>query len=247
MKTHSIIAANWKMNKTPSEGVKFFNKLNTILADVKDLTIIFGLPFTGLNSFSVEPPFFKAAQNCHWQDVGAFTGEISVPMIKDCGAKYVIVGHSERRCLFNEKDGEINLKIKSTLECRLKPILCIGETFEERKNNQTNNILEHQIKKALSNIDNIDDIIIAYEPVWAIGSGLSANEEQIKEAHLKIKDILLGLYHNSKDIPILYGGSVKPNNAKKLIGVTGVSGFLIGGASLDIDSFTSIINNTKII
>ena len=106
MKIHPIIAANWKMNKTPNEGAKFFDKLDNILADVKDLTIIFGIPFTGLNSFSVKSPFFKAAQNCHWQDDGAFTGEISVSMIEECGAKYVIVGHSERRSLFNEKDGE---------------------------------------------------------------------------------------------------------------------------------------------
>ena len=247
METHPIIAANWKMNKTPSEGVKFYNKLNTILSDIKDTTIILGLPFTGLNNFSVKSPFFKAAQNCYWEEQGAFTGEISVLMIKNCGAKYIIIGHSERRHFFNEKNEEINLKIKATLKSKLKPILCIGETLVERKKNQTNNILEYQLKKALNNVDNIDDIIIAYEPIWAIGTGLSANEDQIKEAHLKIKDILLGLYHNSKDIPILYGGSVKPNNAKKLIGVTGVSGFLIGGASLDIDSFTSIINNTKII
>ena len=242
-----IIAANWKMHKTPNESIKFYENLKSSCENLKNVEIILSVPFTSLSGFDAEPPFFKAAQNCHWEDSGAYTGEISVQMIKELGTKYVIVGHSERRHIFGEKNSHINLKIISIAKSGLKPIICVGETLSDRENNNTENVLQDQLKQALKNMKDIDNIIIAYEPVWAIGTGLTAGENQIKSAHLKIKEILLGLYPKSQDIHVLYGGSVKPKNAKNLIKVPGVSGFLIGGASLDVNSFISIIKNVNII
>jgi triosephosphate isomerase (TIM) len=246
MKHNPIVAANWKMHKTSNESKIFYNDLKDSCKQINNVQIILSVPFTSLNSFNAEPPFSKAAQNCHWEDSGAFTGEISVQMIKELGTQYVIVGHSERRHIFGEKNSDINLKIISISKYGLKPILCVGETLSDRENNNTEHVLEHQLERALKNMKEIDDIIIAYEPVWAIGTGLTADENQIKLAHLKIKEILLGLYPKSQDIPVLYGGSVKSKNAKNLIKVPGVSGFLIGGASLDVNSFISIINNVSI-
>ncbi len=240
-----IIAANWKMNKTPNEGIEFFDEIKSNFSGDEDITIIIGTAFTGLNSFSTAPPIFKAAQNCHWEQSGAYTGEISVDMIKNCGADYVILGHSERRHIFNETDKQINLKVKSVVDKGLNPILCVGETLSQREENITNETLKIQLYDALSGIHDIRNLTIAYEPVWAIGTGLTATEDQIKSAHLRIKEILFGLYPNSDDIPTLYGGSVNRNNAGSLIKVENVNGFLIGGASLKVDEFISIINNVK--
>ena len=245
MSIKPIIAANWKMNKTPNEGTEFFDEIKSNFSGSQDIIIIIGTAFTGLNSFPTLPPIFKAAQNCHWEQSGAYTGEISVDMIKDCGADYVILGHSERRHIFNETDNQINLKMRSVIDKGLKPILCVGETLLQRNENLTNKTLKIQLHAALSGFNSITNLTIAYEPVWAIGTGLTATEDQIKSAHLKIKEILFGLYPNSDDIPILYGGSVNQNNASSLIKVENVSGFLIGGASLKADEFKSIINNVK--
>ena len=245
MSIKPIIAANWKMNKTPKEGIEFFDEIKRNFSGNDKITIIIGTAFTGLNSFSTVPPIFKAAQNCHWEQSGAYTGEISVDMIKDCGADFVILGHSERRHIFQETDNQINLKIKTVLNRGLNPILCVGETLGQRNNNMTNSILETQLHKALNEVDNIRSLSVAYEPVWAIGTGLTANEDQIKSAHLRIKEILFGLYPNSDDIPILYGGSVNRNNASSLIKVKNVNGFLIGGASLKVNDFKSIIYEVK--
>ena len=242
-----IIAANWKMHKTPIESLKFYEDLKSSPENLINVEIILSVPFTSLSSFEAEPPIFKAAQNCHWEESGAYTGEISVQMIKEFGTKYVILGHSERRHIFGEKNRDINLKVVSVLKSGLKPILCVGETFSDRENNNTEKVLDSQLKQALKSIKDIDNIIIAYEPVWAIGTGLTADEKQIELAHLKIKEILFGLYPKSQHIHVLYGGSVKPKNAKNLIKVPGVSGFLIGGASLDVNSFISIIKNVNII
>ena len=247
MNFNPIIAANWKMHKTPNESVKFYENLKGSFENLINVEIILSVPFTSLSSFDAEPPIFKAAQNCHWEESGAYTGEISVQMIKEFGTKYVILGHSERRHIFGEKNRDINLKVVSVLKSGLKPILCVGETLSDRENNNTEKVLDDQLKRALKNIKDIDNIIIAYEPVWAIGTGLTADENQIELAHLKIKEILFGLYPKSQHIHVLYGGSVKPKNAKNLIRVPGVSGFLIGGASLDVNSFTSIIKNVNII
>tara|TARA_B100000886_G_C20382472_1_gene474512 strand:- start:515 stop:1261 length:747 start_codon:yes stop_codon:yes gene_type:complete len=245
MRNKPIIAANWKMNKTPNEGIEFFDEIKSNFSGDQDIIIIIGIAFTGLNSFSPVPPIFKAAQNCHWEQSGAYTGEISVDMIKDCGADYVILGHSERRHIFKETDNQINLKMRSVTDKGLSPILCVGETLSQRNENMTDETLKIQLNEALSGLNSFSNLTIAYEPVWAIGTGLTATEDQIKSAHLRIKEILFGLYPNSDDIPILYGGSVNRNNASALIKVENVSGFLIGGASLKVDEFKSIINNVK--
>ena len=240
MKKKPIIAGNWKMNKTPTEGGSFVDRTVNLLLDIKYVSVIFAPPFTGLFDMDVKPPFYSAAQNCHWEDSGAFTGEISVSMIRDCGAEYVILGHSERRHVFGESDDWVNRKVKAVLTGGLKPILCIGETLEQRETGQTDPVLKSQLELGLKDVAELEHCVIAYEPIWAIGTGVTADSEQVKLAHQAVRRILVELYPGSDDIQVLYGGSVNPGNAEELISVPGVNGFLIGGASLDIDSFTSI-------
>ena len=240
MKKKPIIAGNWKMNKIPTEGGSFVDRTVNLLLDIKHVSVIFAPPFTGLFDMDVKPPFYSAAQNCHWEDSGAFTGEISVSMIRDCGAEYVILGHSERRHVFGESDDWVNRKVKAVLDGGLKPILCIGETLGQREAGQTDLVLESQLELGLKDVAELEHCVIAYEPVWAIGTGVTADSEQVKLAHQAVRKILVELYPGSDDIQVLYGGSVNPGNAEELISVPGVNGFLIGGASLDIDSFTSI-------
>tara|TARA_B100000686_G_scaffold355344_1_gene473049 strand:+ start:4996 stop:5751 length:756 start_codon:yes stop_codon:yes gene_type:complete len=237
-----LVAGNWKMHKTPSDGKSFVSEAINLLLDIEYISVIFSPPFTGLFDMDVSPPFFKAAQNCHWQDLGAFTGEISVPMVKDCGASYVILGHSERRHIFGEMDREINRKVHAVLNGGLKPILCIGETLEDRKAQKTADVLRKQLIEGLSNLTSVNNIIIAYEPVWAIGTGITAEEDQIKSAHTIIREILFGNFKDIDSLPIIYGGSVKSSNAGTLIQIDGVNGFLIGSGSLDLTSFISIVN-----
>jgi len=241
MEGKPIIAGNWKMHKTTNEGSAFAMSVQNILVDIKNVSVVFSPPFIGLFELEVESPFFKAAQNCHWEDHGAFTGEISTSMIKSCGAEFVIIGHSERRQYFGDSNKWINKKIKSVLAEELNPIFCIGETLDERESGKTEERLRNQIVKGLDGLKDLNKIVIAYEPVWAIGTGKTANNLQIREAHSYIKKVIKGLYPSIQDIQVLYGGSVKPSNAGELICVPHVDGFLIGGASLDVDSFSSIV------
>ena len=243
MKKKPIVAGNWKMNKLPSEGSSYVFEISKLVKDIKAVKVIYAPPFTGLFNLKVKPPFHIAAQNCHWEDCGALTGEISLTMIKDCGAEYVILGHSERRHIFNETDEWVNNKVRAVLSNDLKPILCIGETIEQRENGDTKSILENQLEKGLSSIEKINNCIIAYEPVWAIGTGLNASSEQINEVHIFIRKILSQLFNDkmSKKTPILYGGSVNSANANELISIDGVNGFLIGGASLDVVKFSEVV------
>ena len=245
MKKKSIIAGNWKMNKTPTEGGSFVDRTVNLLLDIKHVSVIFAPPFTGLFDMDVKPPFYSAAQNCHWEDSGAFTGEISVSMIRDCGAEYVILGHSERRHVFGESDDWVNRKVKAVLTGGLKPILCIGETLEQRETGQTDPVLKSQLELGLKDVAELEHCVIAYEPVWAIGTGMTADSEQVELAHKVLREILAELYPRLSNIHVLYGGSVKPSNAGELIQVPGVDGFLIGGASLDVESFTSIIRTVE--
>jgi len=217
-------------------------KIISLNLEIKNVSVIFSPPFTGLFEINVTPPFYTAAQNCHWETSGAYTGEISLSMIKECGAKYVIVGHSERRQLFGESDEWVNKKMQSIINIGLKPILCIGETIEDREAGKTNQILTNQLEKGLNNIELSEECIIAYEPVWAIGTGLTATNDQVETAHEVIRNFIRKNFKNSNHIHILYGGSVNSGNAKSLIQTKGVDGFLIGGASLDAESFASIIN-----
>lgn len=241
MKKVPIIAGNWKMNKLPSEGRSFINEVVNLVLDIKSVSVIFAPPFTGLFEVQVKSPFHIAAQNCHWEDSGALTGEISVSMIKDCGVEYVIVGHSERRHIFGEKNEWVNKKAKALLENGVSPILCVGETIAQRESGETESVLKDQLEKGLDSISDVRNCIIAYEPVWAIGTGLTATNEQVEIAHQFIREVIGNKYGNGDGTHILYGGSVNLGNAESLIQTEGVDGFLIGGASLDAGSFASII------
>ena len=243
-----IVAANWKMYKTPQEGVHFISELNNLLLDKEKPSIIFCPPFTSLfhmNEMISDLDISLGAQNVYFEKDGAFTGEISMSMLKSCGVQYVIVGHSERRHIFNESNKDTNKKLHTVLENDIVPILCVGEKLEDRESGNTRMILMEQLKDGLVGInkDMIDRMIIAYEPVWAIGTGVNALPIQVEESHAMIWEILLELYDNNikNNIPILYGGSVKPDNSTELICTKGVDGFLIGGASLNLDMFSKII------
>ena len=238
-----IVVGNWKMNKLPKEGSSFVEESVNLLLDVERVQVIFCPPFTGLLGMNLEHPFSLGSQNCHWESQGAFTGEISTRMLKDCGVSYVIVGHSERRQIFFETNDWIKWKMGAVVDAGLIPIFCIGETLEQRKSGQTDQVLTQQLQDGFKMVNSFKKMVIAYEPVWAIGTGISAKVDQVKDAHLQIKNILSKQFPKNilTDFPILYGGSVTPDNAEELISVPGVDGFLIGGASLNIDSFTSIV------
>ena len=238
-----IVVGNWKMNKLPKEGSSFVEESVNLLLDVERVQVIFCPPFTGLLGMNLEHPFSLGSQNWHWEGQGAFTGEISTRMLKDCGVSYVIVGHSERRQIFFETNDWIKWKMGAVVDAGLIPIFCIGETLEQRKSGQTDQVLAQQLQDGFKMVNSFKKMVIAYEPVWAIGTGISAKVDQVKDAHLQIKNILSKQFPKNilTDFPILYGGSVTPDNAEELISVPGVDGFLIGGASLNIDSFTSIV------
>ena len=247
MKNKPIVAGNWKMNKTIEEGVSFVGEIQNRILDKVDAKVIFCPPFTVLLSI-VESlsasSFGVGAQNVHDESQGAFTGEVSVDMLKATGITYVILGHSERRHLFGESDDWINQKIHAVVNGGLVPIFCIGETLENRKSGLTGVVLKQQIELGLKNLDNIDPekFVIAYEPVWAIGTGETASETQVAEAHLDVKSNLKNLFGSiGLEIPVLYGGSVNEGSAEALIQTEGVDGFLIGGASLKVESFCNII------
>lgn len=240
MNKKPIVAGNWKMHKNTNEGINFASSVQNKLLKVGNVTVIYAPPFTGLFQLKVSPPYHKSAQNCHWEEKGAFTGETSVSMIKACGAEYVIVGHSERRQYFGETDELVNKKISAIISSDLDPIFCIGETLNQRESGETASVLKKQICDGLNNIESLSSIIIAYEPVWAIGTGLTADAEQIEKAHSHIVNVVSELYKKI-NVRVLYGGSVNSNNADQLIKIPKVDGFLIGGASLDVESFSSII------
>lgn len=246
MKKVGIVAGNWKMFKTPIEGHHFTKDFVNLMLNIEDVEVIFCPPFPALFNIDVvlkDTPYKLGAQNCHWEKEGAYTGEVSVSMLENCGVDYVILGHSERRHIFKETDDWINKKLKSVLDGDLKPILCVGETLDQRKSNETKDVLFHQLKEGLQGVENLDKVIIAYEPVWAIGTGETASIEQVGEAHKWVRNILSKFYSQAvaNATPILYGGSVKPENAGELFEIIDVNGFLIGGASLKLDPFKEII------
>lgn len=251
---------NWKMHFSPSEAINFTNNLINELEK-------FNVDFFNKNVVGIAPPFTNlypisqliqhknfhylklSAQNMCWERKGAFTGEVSGEWFKDVSCEYVILGHSERRWILGETDEMVNKKIKMALELSLKPIICIGEKLEEREKNLTNTILDKQLHNALYEVpeNRLANIIIAYEPVWAIGTGKNATPKEEYEAHLYIRNWLREKYPLvSEDIPVIYGGSVNPSNAQDLIKVENVDGFLIGGASLKLDSFINIIKTCQV-
>ena len=239
----SIVAGNWKMNKTPKNGKQFISEVMANVDEIINVDIIFCPPFTGLYNLDISSPFYLGAQNCYFKDSGAYTGEISLSMLLECNVDYVIIGHSERRQIFNERNDSINKKVIKVIESGIKPILCIGETIDEMNAGKAYDIIKEQLISGLNNIESLSNIIIAYEPVWAIGTGLTASIEQINESNIFIRKILSQLFDDkeSENTPILYGGSVSSTNANELISIDSVNGFLIGGASLDVVKFTEVI------
>ncbi|WP_020676289.1 triose-phosphate isomerase [Geopsychrobacter electrodiphilus] len=243
-----IIAGNWKLNKTIAEAESFASELVTALADVSDVEIIIAPVFTALSRVSARltgSPLRLAGQNCYPQETGAFTGELSPLMLKDAGCSAVIIGHSERRQLLGESDQLINLKVKKTLATSMTAILCVGETLEERQADQALDVLARQIKGGLAGLSaqQMLDLVIAYEPVWAIGTGQTASDEQAQEAHSFIRGLVAGLFNQetAEACRILYGGSVKPDNVDGLMAQTDIDGALVGGASLKVADFCRIV------
>ncbi len=243
-----LIAANWKMNKTISETEEYIKNFIPLVKDVNDREILLCPPFTSLQvagELLKDTNIKLGAQNCFYEKKGAFTGEISLDMIKETRASYVIVGHSERRHIFGENDELINKKVTAVLEAGLRPILCVGEKLEERNSGITFKVVETQLKIGLSGIEEyIDRIDIAYEPVWAIGTGVPATPEDAKEVHSFIRETLRRLNPDAKgNSRILYGGSVKPENASEFMKYEEINGLLVGTASLDPDSFSKIVKS----
>lgn len=243
-----IIAGNWKMNTLPDEAENLAKNILSGLQDKRISTeVVVCPPYTNLQHVSaiVKGSNIKlGAQNCFYELKGAFTGEISIPMLKYFNVDYIIIGHSERRTYFGESDELINKKAKAILENNIKPIICIGETLSERQQGRTFEILFNQIDKCLRdlNSDDFKNLIIAYEPVWAIGTGISATQEQIEEAHNKIKEYIGNLFNVSNDdIVLQYGGSVTAENSNEILSIENVNGALIGGASLKSEIFLKII------
>lgn len=246
-----FIAGNWKMYKTNKEALELVNGLKRELTDLEDADIVVCPPFTALSDVSdllIDSNIRLGAQNLYWQDEGAFTGEISAVMLKDIGCQYVIIGHSERRKYFFDSDEEINKKITAAIKNDLTPIFCLGETLEEREDNKTMAVVEKQLKAGLAGLeeDSITKLIIAYEPVWAIGTGKTAIPQTAQEVHKFIRSWIEKNISSfaAENLKILYGGSVKPSNAKDLIKQPDIDGALVGGASLDINSFVEIIKNS---
>lgn len=243
-----VIAGNWKMNMLPNETINFIEGLSQEIKDVKN-EIILCVPYTDLfyALLTAQNTNIKiGAQNMHWKEKGAYTGEISGQMLKSIGVEYVIIGHSERRQYFAETDETVNLKVKSALENNLKPIICVGETLEQREHGETEKIIESQIKLALKDLtkEQIRAIIIAYEPVWAIGTGKTATPEEANNVIKYIRKQIKELYNEeiAENIIIQYGGSVKASNAEELFNMSDIDGALVGGASLNCKEFSEIVN-----
>lgn len=244
----TIIAGNWKMNKTNDEAVEMLTKLKEKVGNVEGVDIIIGAPFTALSDAvkAVAGSKIKiAAENMYPKKSGAYTGEISSEMLKAIGVSSVILGHSERREYFNETDEFINEKVKCALAYDLIPILCVGEKLEDREAGRTNVVTETQIRGALKDLskDEALKVVVAYEPVWAIGTGKTATPEIAEETHKEIRKVLADMFGNdvAEEITIQYGGSMKAENAKELLAQKDIDGGLVGGASLEADSFAEIV------
>lgn len=244
-----LIVGNWKMNKTASEATAFIRDLNArVPAQTANLELVVAPPFTALESvrlaLGASSPIQLGAQDLFWEDHGAYTGEVSAPMLKDLGCRYVIVGHSERRTLFGEQGDLIQKKIRAALNHGLRPILCIGETLAQRDNGTTDHVLTQQVHDGLSGLatEALATITIAYEPVWAIGTGKSATVEQAIAAHRTIRQVLAAVASPAVAdcTRILYGGSVTPHNIESLLASDQIDGALIGGACLQVESFATI-------
>jgi len=242
-----LMAGNWKMHKTISEGIAMVKELKTLISDAKDVDVLICPVFTSINALSNEVKGSNikiGAQNVYWEPKGAFTGEIAVNMLVDAGCSFVIIGHSERRQYFGETDETVNKKTKAALAAGLIPVVCVGETLQERESNATFNVIEKQIRDGIKNFskEEAEKIVIAYEPVWAIGTGKTATPQQAQEVHEFIRKIYSQMYAEASDkVRILYGGSVKPDNVSELMKQKDIDGGLVGGASLEAASFAKLV------
>lgn len=245
-----IIAGNWKMNKTRDEAVDLVGDLKEMLADVGDVEVVVCPPFTALDAVrealrgsNIE----LGAQNMHWEEEGAFTGEISPLMLRNLGCMYVILGHSERRTYFGETDETVNRKVKSAIANGLLPIICVGETLDERDAGKTEEVVVRQTKAALSGVktNGAERIVIAYEPVWAIGTGRTASADEANRVIHIIRQSVAEVFNEriAQEVRIQYGGSVKPQNIADFLGQPEIDGALVGGASLDAASFAAIVKS----
>jgi len=244
-----ILAGNWKMNKTTTEARDLVTKLAPLVAGVKDRDIVLAPPYTALQAVGEAARgtnMALAAQNLHWEDKGAYTGEISAEMLLDLGCKYVIIGHSERRQYFGETDETVNKKVKQALKKGLLPIMCVGETLAEREAGKLDDVINRQVAGGLKDITAPDmtKIVIAYEPVWAIGTGKTATPEQANDVHGLIRKKVKSLYtaEVADGLRIQYGGSVTPENVSQLMAKPDIDGALVGGASLKPESFAALVN-----
>lgn len=248
-----IIAANWKMNMSVAEAENFLKDFRLEVEDINGVEIILAPPFTAIPKLSEllggSQRIRLGAQNMYHERSGAFTGEISAAMLRDLYVRYVILGHSERRQIFGETDELINKKVHTALASELRPILCVGETLEEREAGREKEVLETQLRGSLAGVtaEQMPDIVIAYEPVWAIGTGKTASSAQAQECHEHVREVIAGLSDSAtaQKVQIQYGGSVKPSNAAELLGQPDIDGALVGGASLDPRSFAEIARAGK--
>lgn len=247
-----IIAGNWKMNKSPAEALSFVEALPESIKKEKRVEMVVCSTFLCLDRLSQslkDSNIGLGAQNMYWEDNGAFTGEVSGKMLSDLGCNYVIIGHSERRQYFSENDISVNMKTKKALELGLKPIVCVGETLAERESGKTDEVVKTQIEAGLNglrvNSGNAENLIIAYEPVWAIGTGKTCDTPEANRVIAMIRTLLAKLFsqETANQIRILYGGSAKPENIRELISTSDIDGGLVGGASLEAKSFTKLVEN----
>ena len=247
-----LVAANWKMHKTVDEALAYARAFRPLVAGVHDVEVVLAPPFTALHALAgalAGSGVGVAGQDLHAEPQGAFTGEISAGMLRDAGAGYVIIGHSERRHLFGETDAEVGAKVRAAVAARLVPIVCVGETLAEREANRTFEVLDRQLQAGLAGLAAAaaESLVVAYEPVWAIGTGRNATPEQAQAAHAHIRGRLGGVLGESsaRTRRILYGGSVKPGNVAALAAQPDVDGALVGGAGLDPGSFAEIVAGTR--
>src|SRR5882672_1582505 len=247
-----FVAGNWKMHKTVADTVRFAKEFRGLVKDTTGVEIVIAPPFTALHAAAEalrNSNVGVAAQNVYWEREGAFTGEISVVMIAETGAEYVIIGHSERRTLFGDTDAGVNRKIAAAFAGGLTPIVCIGETLDQRERNETFGVLDRQVREGLDGVtsDQLVRLVMAYEPVWAIGTGRNATPAQAADAHGHIRKRLQQWFgaEPSELCRIVYGGSVKPDNIRDLASQPNVDGALVGGASLDVKAFFDIVSRSR--
>jgi triosephosphate isomerase len=247
-----FIAGNWKMYKSVTEAVKYVEELSALVRDAGDVDVLVAPTFTALHAVCVAARDSRvrvAAQDLYWEREGAFTGEVSAPMVRDAGAEFVIIGHSERRTLFGETDSTVNRKASAAVAAGLTPIVCIGETLDQRERKETFEVLDRQIKAGLDGFPGaaLNTLVVAYEPVWAIGTGRNATPGQASEAHGHIRGRLRQWFgvEAAEACRVIYGGSVKPENAAEIVAQPDVDGALVGGASLDPRAFAEIVMRSR--